>query len=243
MNIQINKEEFVNRIISPASKLADNLLLTCDKKIDKLILKTLTNSSDSSVILLSECSFEGDAFSNIIIPEVKTFLRLFSNIEEDNITLKINDNQIVFEGKQFSFKYHLLDEEYYTNKKSLNEQKLLSLKYDTKFDITKNKFAELLKYNSIVPEAEKIYFYTSKNKNVIAQLGDKEKPNINEITTTLAESYNGSPLTDNLPVSIHSLLLLTFNTNEPITVEINTELKIFRFGFQDTNYILSGLVK
>ena len=111
MTFTVNREQFINSILSPSSKLTDNLLLFTEttNKQEKL-LKTLTTSSDNSAILLSDCKFDGDILSKLIIPEIKTFLRLFSNIDEELATLTINDNQIFYEDKKFSFKYFLLDE-------------------------------------------------------------------------------------------------------------------------------------
>lgn len=243
MTFTVNREQFINSILSPSSKLTDNLLLFTEttNKQEKL-LKTLTTSSDNSAILLSDCKFDGDVLSKLIIPEIKTFLRLFSNIDEELATLTINDNQIFYEDKKFSFKYFLLDEEYYTAKKSLNEAKLKALKYDNSFEISKNKFSEVLKYNAIIPEAEKVYFFTEKNA-VYAQLGDKQKPNINEITTAISDKFIGPSFTDPIPLNVQTLLLLTFNTNSSINVAINTELKIVKFSSENLTYILSGLVK
>lgn len=243
MTFTVNREQFINSILSPSSKLTDNLLLFVEvNKKDQKFLKTLTTSSDNSAILLSQCKFNGDISNKLIIPEIKTFLRLFSNIEEELATLTINDNQIFYEDKKFSFKYFLLDEEYYTTKKSLNEEKLNALKYDNSFEITKNKFSEILKYNAIIPEAEKVYFFTKQNE-VFAQLGDKQKPNINEITTTISDKYSGPSFVDSIPLNIQTLLLLTFNTNSVINVSVNTELKIVKFSSDNLTYILSGLVK
>lgn len=243
MRFTVNKEQFINSILSPSSKLTDNLLLFSESiKTGQNFIKTLTTSSDNSAILLSHCKYEGDIATKLIIPEIKTFLRLFSNIEEDYANLTINDNQIFYEDKKFSFKYFLLDEEYYTTKKSLNEAKLKALKYDNSFDITKNKFSEIIKYNAIIPEAEKVYFFTEKDR-VYAQLGDKQKPNINEITTIISDNVNGPSLVEPIPLNIQTLLLLTFNTNSTINVSINTELKIIKFSSEDLTYILSGLVK
>lgn len=238
MKIVVDKKDFVDCIVTPASKLADNLLLTTqDNKI-----KTLTSSPDNSVILQTSCPLKGDYATKIIIPEVKTFLRLFGNINENELTLQISDNQILYKGKSFSFKYHLLDESYFTNKKTLNEDKLNKLSYNIAFEIEKQKISEILKYNSIIPDAEKLYFYTE-DKKVIGKVGDEQKPNINEITTCLSEAYEGDFLSEAFPLSIQNILLLSFPDVDKISVSINTELKVFRFEAGPVRYIISGLVK
>jgi hypothetical protein len=238
MKLTVNKKDFVDCIVAPASKLSDNLLLTVkDGK-----LKTLTSSSDNSVILQASTPYKGELLTNLIIPEIKTFLRLFSNIEDIDLTLTLNDNQIIYEGKNFSFKYHLLDENYFTNKKSLNEEKLNKLAYDITFKIERHKLSEILKYNSIIPDAEKLYFYFDENK-VIGKVGDEQKPNINEITTILSEKYTGETFIESLPINIQNVLLLSFPDTDFVEISINKELKVFKFESSTVRYIVSGLVK
>ncbi len=242
MKLTVNKEEFINLVLSPASKLTDNLLLFSETLDKRNVLKTLTTSSDNTAILLTQCFFEGAAFNKLIIPEIKTFLRLLSNIENEVITIEINNNQIVYTDNKITFKYFLLDEEYYTSKKSLNEEKINSLKYDTTFTMPKSSFAEIIKYNAIIPEAEKLYIFTENNE-VYAQLGDKQKPNINEITTRISQTYTGKALAESVPLNIQTILLLSFSNIENIEVAINTELKVVKFSSGNLKYILSGLVK
>jgi hypothetical protein len=242
MNLTLKKDEFINLVLSPASKLTDNLLLFSETQNGQQLLKTLTTSSDNTAVLLTECLFKGTGFSKLIIPEIKTFLRLFSNIDKEEVTLAINDNQIVYKDDKITFKYFLLDEEYYTSKKSLNEDKINALKYNTTFTITKQSFAEIIKYNAIIPEAEKLYLFTDDNK-VYAQLGDKQKPNINEITTAISQNYQGESLTEAIPLNIQTLLLLSFANIEYIDIAINVELKVVKFSSNNLKYILSGLVK
>ena len=157
------------------------------------------------------------------------------------MTINIESNLISHDSKSFSFKYHLLDEQYFGAKKSISEEKLDSLVFDTSFQITKGKFAEILKFNSIIPEAEKLYFSTKGNQ-VVAKLGDEQKCNANEITTDASESFTGLPIEDRLPVNVQSLLLLSFST-DLIEVSVNHKLKIFRLQTPTTKYIISGLVK
>ena len=183
----------------------------------------------------SECE------TTCIIPDCKAFLRLFSGIPEDEPTLKIESNLISFKSKNFSFKYHLLDENYFAAKKSISEEKLDQLQFDTTFALTKQKLGEILKFNSIIPDAEKLYF-VSKDISIIAKLGDEQKSNTNEIETEISNSFTGQEITEKLPINVQNILLLSFS-NEPIAVSINQSLKVFKFETPNTKYIISGLVK
>lgn len=240
MKLTLNKNAFVNNLLGPVSKLADNLLLDFEQT-ESTKVKTLVTSSDNSVILLSELSCEAVDPTRCVVPDCKTFLRLFSGIESETITLDINSNTIQYKHPTFSFKYHLLDESYLVNKKSISEEKINSLTFDTKFVLTKSKLSEIIKFNSIVPDAEKLYF-TSEGTRVFAKLGDDNKTNTNEIVTEVSCKFEGQPLNESFPLNIQNVLLFSFGADE-IEVSVNHQLKIFKFESSGLKYIASGLVK
>ena len=239
MNIKINKRHLVENLLVPASKLSDNVCL--DFPSDSSNVKTLVTSSDNSTILLASVPCKVSDPFKCIIPDSKTFLRLFSGIDEDNITLDIESNVIKYSSPTISFKYHLLDDSYINNKKAISEEKLSQIAFDTTFDLQKSKLSDILKFNSIVPDAEKSYFYTKDGK-VFAKLGDEQKCNTNEINIEISESFEGEALSESIPINIQNILLLSFNS-EVISIKINQKLKVFKFETPLTEYIISGLVK
>lgn len=244
MKITLNKNDFVNSLLGPVSKLADNLLLDFET-VDSNKLwsaKTIVNSSDNSVILLGHvpCIINGDPF-RCVIPDCKTFLRLFSGIDQDQVDLTITSNLISYKNGSFSFKYHLLDESYIVNKRSISEEKLNALSFDTSFVMTKQKMSEIIKFNSIVPDAEKLYF-VSEGKQILAKLGDEQKTNTNEIVTQISDKYEGNSLGGSFPINILNVLLFSFSSEE-IKVSVNQPLKVFKFESPRLSYIVSGLVK
>jgi len=239
MNIKINKRSLVENLLVPASKLSDNVCL--DFPSDSSSVKTLVTSSDNSTILLASVPCKVSDPFKCIIPDSKTFLRLFSGIDEDNIALDIESNVIKYSSPTISFKYHLLDDSYINNKKAISEEKLSQITFDTTFDLQKSKLSDILKFNSIVPDAEKLYFYTKDGK-VFAKLGDEQKCNTNEINIEISESFEGEALSESIPINIQNILLLSFNS-EVISIKINQKLKVFKFETPLTEYIISGLVK
>lgn len=243
MKFTVNTNNFINFLLTPVSKIAENLSLTFLERDNKTWVKTFVNSSDNSIILFSELEIEKiDSLNNCVIPDCKTFLRLFSNIDEEKITLDIQNNVIKYKNATgFSFKYFLLDESYLINKKSLSEEKINALTYDTTFVVSKQKFSDIIKYNSIIPDAEKLYVYSDSGK-IMAKIGDEQKTSTNEITTEFASSFNGKEISSSLPLDIKNLLMFSFAENE-INISINSQLKIFRFQSGSLVYIVSGLVR
>lgn len=242
MNITLNKTNFVNNILTPASKLADNLSLDFACISDKSIAKTLVTSPDNSVIFLGEANCKFHETFKCVVPDCKTFLRLFSSIQQEDVTLNFNSNTIVYKDDSFSFKYHLLDEGYMVEKKSISEDKLKQLEYDTTFTIGKTVLVEALRYNSIIPDAEKFYLYTNDSK-VFAKLGDEQKSNTNEIVTEISKSYNGTEISNSIPINIQNLHLMAFVADNSIDISVNLKLKIVKFSASMIQYIVSGLVK
>jgi hypothetical protein len=245
MKLQLNKSTFVNNLLGPVSKLSDNLLLDFQPSDYKSgwAAKTIVTSADNSTILLGDIPCVVDDPFKCVIPDCKTFLRLFSGIDYDQIVLNIDSNVIKYKEGSFSFKYHLLDESYVVNKKSISEEKLKALSFDTSFIMTKQKLSEIIKFNSIVPDAEKLYF-VSEGSKILAKLGDELKTNTNEIVTEVSTqgSVVGLPLVDKFPINIQNILLFSFSSDE-IKVSINHQLKVFKFESDNLSYIVSGLVK
>jgi hypothetical protein len=237
MNIKFDKRNLVESLLVPASKLSDNICLS----IEQTLAKTLVTSSDNSIILIASVPCEAKEDFKCIIPDTKTFLRLFAGIDSNNLNLSVESNVIKYSDSSMSFKYHLLDDSYYSSKKSLSEEKLNQVTYDTTFNLPKAKLSDILKFNSIIPDAEKLYVSTNNGK-VFAKIGDEQKSNTNEITTEVSDSYEGALIEDGIPINVQNILLLSFNS-ENITVGINHQLKIFKFETPYTKYIISGLVK
>jgi dimeric dUTPase (all-alpha-NTP-PPase superfamily) len=242
MKLVINKSQFVESILAPVSKLADNLLLDFTaSETNGMSAKTFVSSADNSMMLMAKIPCKADDPYKCVIPDCKTFLRLFSGVEKENITLDIDTNVIKYKDETFSFKYHLLDESYIVNKKSISEEKINGLEFDTSFVITKQKLSEIIKFNSIVPDAEKLYFLTDGTK-VFAKLGDEQKTNTNEIVTELTDAFQGHSLTESFPINIQNILLFSFCSDE-IEISVNHQLKVFQFKTPNLKYIVSGLVK
>lgn len=239
MKLAINKNSFVNNLLFPASKLTENVVLEFSGDNQKC--KTFVNSADASVILIGSSLCQVQNPINCVIPDCKTFLRLFSGIEEENILLTVESNFIEYRNSSLSFKYHLLDEGYVVNKKTISEEKLAKIVFDTSFTVTKQKLSEIIKFNSIIPDVEKLYFFTQDQK-VFCKIGDEQKSNTNEIITEMSQEFSGLQITSSLPLNVQNILLFSFGSDD-ITVSINHQLKVFKFETANLVYVVSGLVK
>lgn len=238
MNFKISKTHLLEFLLGPVSKLSDNICLSFE---GDNIVKTLVASTDNSLVLLAKLPCATNFINKCVIPDCKTFLRLFSNISDQEITLHIHDNHIKYKSSELTFKYHLLDESYVINKRSLSEDKINNLKFDTNFTINKKFFSEISKFHSILPDSEKLYFY-SNNQQVMAKIGDEQKANSNELTLIASNKFDGLPLNSESPINIQNIMLMSF-TDEDISVSLNHELKVYKFSSSLMSYIVFGLVK
>lgn len=238
MKLKINRQQFVDNILGPSSKLSDNICLDFDNDSS---VKTFVTSNDNSTILLAKVPCQAEQPFKCIVPDCKTFLRLFSGIDEQTITLDVDSNVIKYTSSTLKFKYHLLDESYMINKKSISEEKLNSLTFDTIFQVSRKTFSEIIKFNSIIPDAEKLYFVTE-GQHVFAKLGDEQRVNTNELTAQVSVKFEGTPLNDSFPINIQNVLLMSFS-EDLVTVKVNHKLKVFKFETSLASYIVSGLVK
>jgi hypothetical protein len=243
MILTIDKTSFLENILTPVSKIAENLQLFFQSEGDKSYIKTIVSSADNSIVFSAKVPCTTTQSNSFVIPDCKTFMRLFSGITNDEITLEVNSNNIAHKSNELSFKYHLLDEAYVHTKKSISEEKLNALTFETRFKLSKTKLSEITKFNSIVPDAQKLYFYSDKEtRSIFVELDDKQICNTNSVKLKIAETYEGDSLKEELPLNIQSILLFSFFENI-IDVSINQQLKLFKFQTDKVTYVVSGLVK
>jgi hypothetical protein len=245
ISLPLKKESFIEGFLSPLSKIADNVVLSpCESGLYSIC----TSQIGGSVILYSEYNTEDfkDLKTNINIPDVKKFIRLISCIKGDNLTLKINDNHLLYEDDDIRFKYFLL-EDGVMPRVSISLQKIKKLTFNTTFNLNNIKFSELLKGSAIATDSDKVYFFT-KNGKLFAELNDYERQNINNICYLLTDEFEGTELLTPIPLSLESLRLFAGLKTTHYTVKVNTQLKIISFEYQGSEnikiqFLISGLVK
>ncbi len=241
--LSLNKESFVQKFLSPISKLADNVSISISE--DEVF--TTCASQDGSIVLLASYKTETTVkgIPRINLPDVKKFVRLLDCIDEDNIALTIENNHLRYTTPSFKFNYFLLEDNY-MQRCPVNPEKINKLKYDTAFLLPNTKFNEVLKGSSIATDSDKLYFYTKDDK-VYCELNDLERQNINNITYLVADKFVGDSIKNTLPLNLENIRLLAGTRCSEFTVKVNNELKVTLFQIEekdiDIKFIISGLVK
>ena len=241
--LTFTKDSFVQKFLSPISKLADNVSISLEE--DKVF--TTCASQDGSIVLLAsyEVTTGVKGIPRINLPDVKKFVRLLDSVEENEITLTIKDNHLNYETPDFRFNYYLLDDSY-MQRCPVNAEKIKKLKYDTGFILPNNKFNDILKGSSIATDSDKMYFYT-KDGLVYCELNDLERQNINNITYLVADKFVGNPIKNTLPLNLENIRLLAGTRCNEYTVKVNNDLKVTLFQIEEKGieikFIISALVK
>jgi hypothetical protein len=241
--LSVNKESFIQKFLSPVSKLADNVSLSI---VDDTI-SAVCASQDGSVVLLASYKIDTPIkkIPKINLPDIKKFVRLIDCIETDNIILTIENNCLKHVTPSFKFNYFLLEDNY-MQRCPINPDKIKQLKHDTAFIIPNTKFNEILKGSSIATDSDKLYFYT-KDDNVYCELNDLERQNINNITYLVTNKYVGESLKNTLPLNLENIRLLAGVKCNEFIIKVNNELKVLFFEVQekdiDIKFVISALVK
>jgi hypothetical protein len=244
MELQVKLQRLINNIISPASKITDVVDIVSVAG-EPGMLKTMVVRPDNTMVFLASIPCKCDESRTLSIPDCKNFLRLLNSCETDDtpvVTFNVERNNIHHKGKGIKFKYHLFEEDAHRTPASLKEEKIEALEYDCTFNTTKAQIAELVKFSSIVSDAEKVYFVPTPEGNVMAKIGDDAKSLVNEVELQISDQFEGSPIVNKFAIDVNNFLLLTF-AEPDIEISMNYKHKLVRFANKHSKYIVFGLVK
>jgi len=228
----IFKNKSLNNFLKSIAAFSDRVIL--EEKNKQLIATTFVDQCVYKGIY-KNVSFENLPESlKLNIPDIKNLQKIVDNIKEDNIVFKLTNNSLIYNSKTFKTKYVLLEDGIISSSK-LNVDRALNLNWDVSFEITKDKFAELISLTTLSNlEQKKIYFYTSENA-LYCDIGDKTKINTNEITTMLLENVNFELSDIIIPAEI--IRIINTTPYEKINIKVNKERFIVVFTIDDPDYI------
>lgn len=238
-----NRTEFVNKFLVPISRINN----TCSLKLTSNSLTGLVSTQDASVILDSkfaiECDVEDDVYLNI--PDIGKLIRVLECIQEDDVSLKLNNNNISYNKSGIRFKYHLLEDGIISTPK-INIEKVKTLNYDTKFVITGNTFSQLMKGASFACDTNKVYLSSSEGR-IYSELTDKTKSNVDSIQTILSDEFEGVEIESPIPLNFEIMRIVSCNKYDKVQVWLNIDLSVMVFILKsesiEMHYVASGLAE
>jgi hypothetical protein len=241
-----NKHSFLKNFLLPISKISDSAILDTKKIKDSSNISTLSCTSDNSVIFYNEypvdINFEDNVALNCL--DIKKLIRAIEAIPfQDNIVFNIEENNLSYQDKSLSFKYHLL-EDGIIKKPKVDLKKLQDVEFDVQFILKNDKIKDLIKASVFTSDSNKIYISFDED-GVYADLTDKTKKNIDNMIIKISDEYKGKRV-KSVPFNFDIFRIME-NSNNDIFIKINEKIGIVIFEIQNNYnkmiYMMSALIK
>ena len=237
-----NKKDFVSNFLGPVSNLNDICVLTLfSNKIECTIA-----GSDSTIVCKASTQIESNVDDKITlnIPDIRKLIRVLEIIPEQDIEIKINENNIAYNKNGYRFKFHLLDDGF-VKLPNINVDKVNDLEFSTIFKVLETNLTTLFKGSAFSTETSKLYIF-SDNKTIAGELGDKSRHNTDNFICVLSDSFEGKEISKPLPVNFESFRLISFGQSREINFRVNEEMGVITCSLNKGNvaltYVVSALI-
>ena len=103
-----NKNDFVDKFLSPISKINENAVI----KVNTDKITSLITTNDETLILYVVYAYESTETlqCNLNIPDINRLIKVFNCIDDDNINIELDSNRLRYTSDNINFKYHLLED-------------------------------------------------------------------------------------------------------------------------------------
>ena len=234
--------DFIDDFLSPISKINNSCVL----KVQSTGVSSLLTAADNTMVLYGRYTKSLDIDNtDINIPDLTRLVKILQCIDEDEYELVVEKNNIGYSSDEIRFKYHLL-EDGILSAPPINIDKIKELQFDTTFTMPFTSLVNLIKSASFTIDINKVYLST-RNNNVYAEICDKQAHNVDSIRIKLCDSFEGSGIDDDLPVSLETIRVLAGMRCRSVNVNVNSTLNVMTFDINNDNiamtYIISGLAK
>lgn len=208
MKITVSAKEFAIFIAA----IFDVTHLGVTLKIHKNYIEIITLSDDncsiivySKINIINELDIGEDEVKEVHIKDLQKFKKLLDMNNEDTFTFEIKNNYIYFKSKKVKgAKFMLAESSFRPVKKQLTAEWFNSFDKNLKTTVKKSDIKEILSASSFVSDSvNKIYFYEH-DKEIIAEINDRELKNVDNLCFSLSSEYEGS-LNDKVIINIGTL--------------------------------------
>jgi hypothetical protein len=244
MEIKVNNQNFKKFFLEQISKISDSGVFVLSN--DCLECKTCT--PDNSVILgikfPVKTSEKCDNPQQINVGDIKKLIRAFDCVSGDELSFKLDNNNITYSDQSIKFKFHLLENGIISQPK-INLNKLETLEFDCSFTLTMSSLNELTKASTFSTDSNKIYL-TSSDGSLKGNLTDKSKYNVDSFEINVANDFTGTNV-DGLCLNFEVFRILSSCRYNEMKCKISSKLGVVLFEFGNniitTKYIVSALTK
>jgi hypothetical protein len=230
----LNKTNFVQKFLSPISRINDLSSLTLENGVIYNINRTPDNNF-SLYIRTDEIEYSGEK-RVLSFSDIKKFIKVFDCIPSNTIDLKLNANSVEYKGEGTSFRFHLINDDI-VKSPSFSIDKINSLLFDVTFKVTSQTINQFIKSTTFITDSNKIYISTNDGK-VYGELTDKTKMNIDSYSSELSDSYNGENILKPLAFDFDLFRNVSYLKVPEFNISINSKVGVIVFDIIDDNYNL-----
>lgn len=230
-----NKNDFVEKFLSPVSKINENAVIKVTK--DKMTSLVTTNDETLILYVVYKRDDQETIACNLNIPDINRLIKVFSCVDTDNMDIIFDTNKLKYASENINFKYHLLEDGIITTP-SISFDKIKSLNFSTRFKIKSHDLGSLIKASTFTIDTDKLYLSTRDN-NIICELTDRQKHNIDSFSRVLADQYTGTSISEPLPVNFEVFRLISSLRFEDCDVNIDVDKKVLLFTIVSNNITLN----
>lgn len=231
-----DRSSFCSKLLKPVSLISDLVILD----VESNRVSSLCKTADNYTILYASTTDISSSVSSkksLNIADIKKFIRAFDCIEANDITVKLNGNNIEYKSSKTKFKFHLLEDGIIAPITSKLE-KIEKFKYDVSFKLLVSSFTNLLKSSTFITDSNcKVYIYTE-GGNVYADLTDRVRHNVDSYCTLISEEFSGNEIIDAIPFPLETFRSISTIKSVELNVQINTEIGVLCVDVEDSNYKL-----
>lgn len=214
-----NKQNFINNFLQPISRVND----ICSLTLENNTIYSFNRTTDSTFTLFSytdDIYYEGEK-KILSFAEIKKFVKAFECIPQDNdIVLKLNENNIEYKSHVNKFKFHLINDNIVRGP-NYSIEKMNSIEFNSEFVLTYSVYLNLIKSSTFI-STEKIYLYTEDNK-VFGELTDKTKSNVDSYTVLLSDTYTGQDFNNPIPFDFNLFRSISLLKGTDALIKLNTK--------------------
>lgn len=239
MKLTLNRKVFLDKFITPVSKVSDQCIISIyPDHIQTLVTTKSTNPIVYANVKVNS-DLDGKDSLTLNIPDINKLSRILKCLDSEDVIFDVNSNNIEYKSKTMNFKYHLLDDGI-IEETPVKLDKIKQLQTNCSFNIDHDIVKDIMKGTTFASDSDKLYFYTKDGK-VYAELTDKNVSNMDSVSYLISDNYDGDEFKNDIIIMLEIFKMFYGITGRIIT-KINTKLKMMIFKFEDTDYTLQYIV-
>ena len=149
-----NKNDFVTKFLSPISKINENAVI----KIHQDKITSLITTNDETLILYviyNENHEIVEESYNLNIPDVNRLIKVLNCVDNDDLSVSLDSNKLVYTSDDINFKYHLLEDGIISTP-SISFDKIKTLNFNTSFSIKHPDISNIIKGSTFTVDTDKM---------------------------------------------------------------------------------------